>query len=248
MKTARNLLARAFQKAAHLVDPSGGFIDITDDYVRLLCFENAGLLDRGNLYSFDYAIRHLSSTAPILEIGSFCGLSTNVLTHYKRKHGAKNLTITCDKWESEKGGIEPWKGSPITWADWDRFGRDSYIRNIQMFSPDDLPFTFEMTSDEFFAAWRDGCSAQDVLGRTLPLGGPLSFCYVDGNHTYEYAKRDFVNCDAFLEVGGFILFDDSINTQFDVYRVIPEVLACGRYKLVAKNPNHLFQKVRASTA
>jgi hypothetical protein len=247
MKTARNLLARAFRKAAHLVDPSEGFRDISDVYVTLLGYVNAGMLDRGNLYCIDYAIRHLSSPAPILEIGSFCGLSTNVLTHYKRKHGARNLTITCDKWEPEKTPLDPWKGSPITWAAWNRFGRDSYIRNIQMFSSDDLPFTFEMTSDEFFVAWRDSRPSQDVLGRMLALGGPFSFCYIDGNHTFEYARRDFVNCDAFLEVGGFILFDDSRNTQFGVYRVIPEVLACGRYKLVAENPNHLFQKVRAST-
>ena len=54
-----------------------------DEYVEWLCFANAGMLDRGNLYCFDYAIRNLPSSAPLIEIGSFCGLSTNLITYYK---------------------------------------------------------------------------------------------------------------------------------------------------------------------
>ena len=86
--------------------------------------------------------------------------------------------------------------------------------------------------------------ATDVFGRAVTLGGLLSFCYVDGNHSYEGVKCDFENCDAFLEPGGFILFDDSTLKSFGVHRLMPEVLATGRYQLAAKNPNHLFQKAR----
>ena len=77
----------------------------------------------------------------------------------------------------------------------------------------------------------------------MQLGGPISFCYIDGNHTYEGAKLDFLNCDVFLEPGGFLLFDDSVEHQFGGWRVMPEVLATGRYQLAATNPNHLFRKV-----
>jgi hypothetical protein len=52
-------------------------------------------------------------------------------------------------------------------------------------------------------------SAIDVFGRNVVLGGSLSFCYIDGNHTYGFAKRDFENKDRFLAPGGFIFFDDS---------------------------------------
>jgi len=45
----------------------------------------------------------------------------------------------------------------------------------------------------------------------------------------------------FLQVGGFILFDDSTDS---VFGLMPEVLATGRYRLVARNPNHLFQKMQ----
>ena len=116
-----------------------------------------------------------------------------------------------------------------------------------MFSSSDLPFTFQMTSSEFFTAWKDHTTCNDVLHRSLQLGGPLSFCYIDGNHTYEYAKQDFLHCDAFLEVGGFLLFDDSTLTEFGVYKLMPEIISGGRYRLIASNPNHLFQKIASLT-
>jgi hypothetical protein len=116
-----------------------------------------------------------------------------------------------------------------------------------MFSPDDLPFTFEMVADELFDAWKSRRQSADVLGRTLDLGGPISFCYIDGNHTYEYAKRDFFNCDMFLETGGFILFDDSTLGEFSLHKLMPEIMALSRYRLVATNPYHLFQKAGLGT-
>lgn len=135
--------------------------------------------------------------------------------------------------------------SPALFSEYKQFVRDSYLSNIRMFIRDDLPFTIELTSGEFFAAWREKTPVKDVLERPITLGGTLSFCYSDGNHTYDGVKQDFLNCDAALEPGGFILFDDSTVDIFGVRRLMPEVLASGRYKLVAQNPNHLFQKLRA---
>jgi hypothetical protein len=39
------------------------------------------MLNAGNVECIDYAIGHLPSDAPMLEIGSWCGLSTNVISH-----------------------------------------------------------------------------------------------------------------------------------------------------------------------
>lgn len=245
MGKLRSLAARAFRKAALLAEPTARQVGLSDDYLTWLCFANAGMLDKGNLYLIDTAMRQLPSAAPILEIGSFCGLSANVLTHFKRKYAAKNRLVTCDKWEFENAGNSSDRigESPILFSDYKTFVRESYLRNTRMFSADNPPFTMEATSDEFFAAWKEKKEARDVLGRPITLGGPLSFCYVDGDHTYAGAKKDFLNCDAFLEKGGFILFDDSTVEAFGVRELMPEVLATGRYKLVATNPNHLFQKL-----
>lgn len=242
----RNLIARAFRKAARLIDPEQPIIYVEDEYVKQLCFINAGILERGNLYSYEYAISHLPSAAPILEIGSLCGLSTNILSYFKKKYHAVNPLITCDKWQFQKsanGNASYIGDSTILITEFQRFARETYLRNIQMFSADDLPYTFEKFSDEFFASWQARETANDVLGRPYALGGPLSFCFIDGNHTYEFVKRDFLNCDTFLDVGGFILFDDSTLLKDNVYKLMPEVMATGKYKLVAMNPYHLFQKI-----
>jgi hypothetical protein len=158
-------------------------------------------------------------------------------------HGRRNALITVDRWQFENVNDRVTiPNSQVPFSDYRTFVRDSYIRNIRMFSSDDLPFTVEMFSDELFVVWKSGKTCNDVLGRPVKLGGAISFCYIDGNHTYECAKRDFLNCDEFLEVGGFILFDDSTLTEFGVHKLMPEIISGGRYHLIAANPYHLFQK------
>jgi hypothetical protein len=244
MGSLQRLAGRALRKAARIIDPPQTINLINDEYISWLSYANAGMLERGNVHSIDYAIGHLPSAAPILEIGSFCGLSTNVITHFKRKHGVNNPLLTCDKWEFENVNGRPnIANSPVLFSDYKTFVRDSYLRNIRIFSQDDLPFTFEMTADEFFDAWKARKSCADILGRTLNLGGRISFCYIDGNHTYEFAKRDFLNVDAQLETGGFILFDDSTLAEFSLHKLMPEITALKAYRLVAMNPYHMFQKI-----
>ena len=232
-------------KVYHQVDPYFASIDSSDEYTRWLYMAIAGMMVRGNLYCFDYAIRNRPSNAPMLEIGSFQGLSTNLIAYYRRKHNASNHLVTCDKWEFERRPDPMVGDSGISHQDYRDFIRASFIRNVEMFSRADLPHTVEMTSDEFFEAARQKKEVQDIFGRKLSLGGPISFCFIDGNHSYEFAKRDFENTDAFLEPGGFILFDDSADgSNWGVCRVVREVRASGKYDLVIKNPNYLFQKKR----
>jgi len=80
---------------------------------------------------------------------------------------------------------------------------------VKMFSGNDLPHTIELLSDPFFAAWDRRDARIDVFGRTTRLGGPIAFCYIDGDHAYAQSRRDFENVDRHLVPGGFILFDDS---------------------------------------
>jgi len=219
--------------------------DISNEYVNWLSFANAGMLNRGNLYCLEYAVSNLPSSSPIIEIGSFCGLSTNLITYYKEKNNVKNRLITCDKWEFENAENKTRVGdsASITHADYRDFVKNSYIQNIKMFSRSDLPYTIELFSNEFFAAWRDNHEMSDVLSRKIQLGGPISFAYIDGNHSYDFAKKDFLNCDEFLEPGGFILFDDSADyTGWEVCKVVKEVQRSGKYELVIKNPNYFFRK------
>lgn len=151
------------------------------------------MLDRGNLYLIDYALSRLRSSSPFLEIGSFCGLSANLIAHYKRKHGLADKLFTCDKWEFENTDEDRVHvgGSRVLFSGYKNFVRDSFLRNTRTVSGDNLPFTVEVCSDEFFSLWRESKTVHDVFGRSIALGGPISFCYVDGNHSYESAKLDF---------------------------------------------------------
>jgi hypothetical protein len=221
------------------------FIDIADEFVTWLAFANAGMLNRGNLMCFDYALRNLPSANPIIEIGAFCGLSTNLLTYYAARHGVRSKLFNCDRWQFE-GADGSVGDSAIPHTAYRDFVRESYQRNVRMFSGHALPHTIEALSDEFFEAWAGGRQAVDAFGRSVQLGGPISFCFIDGNHSYEFAARDFRNTDRFLEPGGFILFDDSADgSKWEVTRVIDELKRLGTYRVVVQNPNYLVQKIGA---
>jgi hypothetical protein len=230
---------------ARLSAPPPPVKDISDEYIEWLMFANPGMLNRGNLYCFDYALKNLPSDAPMVEIGSFCGLSANAINYYKRKRVRRNLLFTCDRWVFEGSDKDPnLAGSHVTHAEYRDHVKDSFLRNVGLFSRGDLPHTIEVFSDGFFEAWRGGREEADVFGRPAKLGGPVSFVYIDGNHTYDYAKRDFEHADEFLERGGFILFDDSADgSGWEVCEVVKEVAASGRYEVVIKNPNYLFRKL-----
>ena len=216
------------------------------DYLNWLTYANAGMLDRGNLYCFEYAIKNLPSNNPIIEIGSFCGLSTNIISFYLEKFNKKNKLITSDKWIFEGGENENalLSGSNMLHKDYKEFVKETFKRNVSFFSKNKLPYTIEVFSDEFFELWQNKAVVKDVFGREITLGGPISFSFIDGNHSYEFAKRDFENSDRWLEKGGFILFDDSGDfSSWEVKKVIQEIKQSGRYEIVARNPNYLVKKI-----
>ncbi|MBK1439839.1 class I SAM-dependent methyltransferase [Parapedobacter sp. ISTM3] len=216
-----------------------------DSFINWLRFANPGMLNEGNIYCIEYATENLPSDNPIIEIGSFCGLSTNAISHYLRKANRANRLITCDKWHFE--GTENQGSflgsSDITHEQYRRFVKETYIRNVGFFSGK-LPHTMECFSNDFFDLWDNCAAATDVMGRNIRLGGPISFAYIDGNHTYQFARDDFLNVDRHLETGGFILFDDSADyyTRFGVNRLVREIKKMDRYELIIKNPNYLFRK------
>lgn len=200
------------------------------------------MLNKGNLLCFDYAIRNLPSRSPLVEIGSFAGLSANLLAYYKRRHGVNHPLFTCDAWRFE-GATSHVGESDISHEEYRVFVRNIFLRNARMFSREALPYTVEASSEEFFKSWAAERETVDVFGRPVQLGGSISFCFIDGDHRYEAAARDFRNVDRFLEPGGFILFEDSADgSKWEVTRVMEEVKQLGSYRVVIQNPNYLLQK------
>ena len=242
MQTVRSVAYKLVKRAVDSVRPQ--HINNHDPFVRWLTVITPGFLHYGNPHLFDYAIERLPSTAPMVEIGSYCGLSTNVITYYKAKHGRTNQLITCDRWIITPAQVQSVESLNISPGRFNTYVKDTFRRSVKMFSGNDLPHSMEMYSDEFFTKWASGAQVTDVFGRQASLGGPISFAYIDGDHSYEYAMRDFENCDKFLERGGFILFDDSADgADFGSCRAAREAAASNHYELVAKNPNYLIRKL-----
>lgn len=221
------------------------WIDISEPRTRWITYVNAGMLHPGSLYLIHYALSHLPSAAPILEIGCFCGLSLNLIDHYRRKLGCSNRLLGCDSWQfaGNQEGLE-FERSGLDFARYRALAMDSFVRNVSTFSGSPLPEVAERTSNQFFEEWAAKQTITDVFGREMQLGGPLSFCHIDGDHSYQQASRDFQGCDRFLEVGGFLLLDDSADTsEFEgVRRLVAQILRDSRYEFVARNPHYLFRK------
>jgi hypothetical protein len=237
MASLRALLAHANYRLR------GKFVK-DDPFLAWMMLANAGMLHPGNVYALDYAISRLETPGAVVEIGSFCGQSTNAILHLLSKHERSNLFVTADPWDFEReGDIQTLGDTTVGFDDYTRFVIESFKRNVDFFSPGNRPRTFRMYSDEFFDAWDSGQSVVDVWGEELELGGAIAVAFIDGNHTYEFCRRDFENVDRRLERGGWILFDDTADyAAFGLDRLMTEVRKDSRYELVMKNPNYLFRK------
>lgn len=245
----RGTIVNALHYAARCVDSKTLLSNQTpnphNEFLTWVHFAVPGMLARGNVDAMDYAIANMPPDNPILEIGSFCGLSTAVLAYLLDKHSKTTPIYSCDKWEFEGQQLgAPLGDSPSVTHDMYRtYVKRTFVNSMKTFAGHRLPHTIECFSDEFFRRWSEHQNTLDIFDRPVTLGGPLSFCYIDGNHSYEFAKRDFENTDQVLAPGGFILFDDSADeSHWDVNQLTREITSTHSYELVSRNPNYLFQK------
>lgn len=209
-----------------------------------------GMLHPGNIYLMDYAIRHLPEMGVVLEIGSYGGLSSNLLRYLLDKHQQPASLFCCDAWVYEgyhdaAGAATPWMDgrTDVLRSDFTAYIKEAFIRSNQLLSGHQLPSAVHLDSDAFFEAWAACSQVTDVFGRTATLGGPIAFAYIDGNHAYDFAKRDVENTARHLVPGGFILLDDSAAHQhFGSAKLALELKNHPDFNLVLANPHHLFRK------
>lgn len=207
-------------------------------------FVNPGMLDPGNTLMIDHCVRNMPDGA-IVEIGSFCGLSLNNIGFFARKYGRSNPVFSVDEWNFENTGdtSQTIPGTNISYGAYREHVVDTFDRNVRLFSSDRLPHHIQKSSDGFFESWSNGETLNDFFGREVTLGGPIAFAYIDGDHTYEQSRLDFLNADRHLVSGGFILFDDSGDwTDWGSHRTAREAASRPDYEVVMRNPNYLIRK------
>ena len=209
-----------------------------------------GMLHEGNVYLMDYAIKNMPEGKYVLEIGSWAGLSTNLLLHLMQKYNRKEQFLGCDPWlydynDSEDEHTYSIEGrEDISRAQYMDYIKKGFMDSVLLFNKSRLPYTFQLKSDEFFDYFNQKSALTDVFGRSTTLDGNIAFCYIDGNHSYEYVKRDFENTNKHLIMNGMVLFDDSYDgAPFGSAHFMREIKKNPQFKVIGKNPNYLIQKV-----
>ncbi len=191
----------------------------------------------------DFAVRHMPAEGTILEIGTFLGRSALAMSYLAYRHERTNPIFICDPWHFE--GTEEKIGGFFDAAspEFAIYARDVFKLNIAIFGAHHSIHAFESFSDQFLGKWDKGDVAEDVFGKPVQLGGPISFAYIDGAHTYEATRNEFEGVHPHLASGGFILFDDSASyCGFGSARVASEVLQRDDYELVYTTPNYFFRR------
>jgi len=220
-----------------------------DDYLVFLCAVVGGWLTPNgpNMRAFQHAIKNMPDEGAVIEIGSFLGKSTFAMGYLLNKYARNNPLVTCDPWILEHyetkthlvgGNFDGHR------SDYRDLIKQTFILNGRVFGRDRQPFTLEATSEAFLEDWRNQASREDVFGRPITLGGPISFAFIDGRHTYETTRADFSGIHSYLLKGGFVYFDDSsFDTAYPGTRQFTlELCSNPDYKLVWKTPNLLFRK------
>lgn len=226
----------------------------SDDFIKRIrsLVIGEGMLKEGNIGLLDFAIKNMPTEGSVLEIGSYGGLSANLIIHLMRKHQKNNSFFTCDAWiyEGYKDTLQKVTNNyidgrkDIQRTEYSVYMKNAFINSTRFLSPQNLPFSFHQYSNSFFDSWNENKSELDIFGRTVSLGGHISFAYIDGGHSYEVAWKDFNNIASHLLSNGYVLLDDSADGQnFGSAQIISQIKKDSRFKVIAKNPNYLIQKI-----
>lgn len=135
LRPAYHLAKRALSEPAppSVIEPFKG----DDEILGWMKFINPGMLWQSNLNLFAYCIERLPSAAPIIEIGSFAGLSLNHIIYLLRRAKLSNPVFSVDEWNFERSNSgECLEGScGVTVKDYREHAIDTFRRNVTLFWP-----------------------------------------------------------------------------------------------------------------
>ena len=211
-----------------------------------------GMLQEGNIPLIEYAIINMPENGCVVEIGSYGGLSTNLIIYLMQKNHRNNIMFNCDAWIYEGFSDNPGNTeihvdgrNDILRTDYSLYMKQAFIAATKLLSSKNLPHSFHLDSDSFFDKWNKKELDIDLFGNEAKLGGEISFAYIDGGHSLEIVSKDFKNVADNLLINGFILMDDSSkHLNFGSAQIIAEIKKDFRFEVVASSPNYMFKKVK----
>ena len=225
----------------------------SDDFIKRIrsLVIGEGMLNDGNIDLLKYAITKMPEFGAVVEIGSYGGLSTNLICYLLKKQKRNNTFFSCDAWIYEgfnDKGIENKKTidgrDDVLRSAYSLYMKNAFINATKFLSYENLPHSFQMYSDTFFKKWNNKELETDLFGESVKLGGLISFAYIDGGHSYEVAWNDFLNVSNNLQINGYVLIDDSADSSnFGSAKMINRIKKDKRFTIAGKNPNYLFKKI-----
>jgi len=151
------------------------------------------------------ALRDASSSAVLVEVGSYCGRSTVVL-------GSVVRTL-CGSQPGRLFAIDPHAGDVGTGSE------------LQATSP-----TFERFSKNIAeAGLTDLIVPIRLCSYQVEWSQPICFLFIDGLHDYANVARDFHHFARWLTPGAYVAFHDYGGYYVDVQRFVDELLRAGEY-------------------
>jgi predicted O-methyltransferase YrrM len=147
----------------------------------------------------------------IVEIGTFRGKSAICLAHgVVRADSVKKARIFCIDPHEPFVGVLGGQFGPKDRGEFYRIMLESgYFSNVALIN---LP------SKQVSEGWQE----------------PVGFLFIDGDHRYEAVREDFIAWQGFVSKGGIIAFDDTEPRELGPLRLVEEIVASRKFKLIDK--------------
>jgi hypothetical protein len=138
-------------------------------------------------------INNLPSNIIMIEIGSYCGESTEIFL----QSGKIKMIYCIDPWETDYDDNDDASKSNMKLAEsiFDNKIINRFNQTVKIKLPSNI-------------------------AKNLFDDASVDFVYIDGNHTYQYVKDDLINYLPKIKNGGFIGGHDFTNPNFPVKKAI----------------------------
>ena len=174
---------------------------LTSDFASVMAVE--GQMRRKEVRCLYELAQTAAREGVIVEIGSYRGLSTVALAKGSLR-GHKIPVYAIDPHEYVDPGICTGRSG---WC-YDPQDNVAFLKNILFAGVAEKVRLINLLSFEAVAGWDK----------------PISLLYIDGNHEYEAAERDFSEWSRFVLNGGHVVFHDSIDPYGGPYSAVQGAL------------------------
>jgi SAM-dependent methyltransferase len=188
-------------------------------------------------------ITRLLPAGDMLEVGCLYGRSAFALGHLAQRHELGSL-ICVDPWNSgelaDQGAQASVLNAEHVHIDFQGIFR-IYLSAVALL--DNVGYirrTSAAALPVYQEALRQGVLHSPELG-SIPLAGHLSLLHIDGNHRYDFVRKDVETWSPYLAPGGWLLLDDYVWAFGDgPRRVGDELLATPQYDSAFVSGDTLF--------